>query len=426
MNDRPDRRAKKKSKRRSPAGGGKPRQRRPGSRAPGRRDALAEAIPHLVEWFERQVRSRLAEGVDPPRDLTLDLRLPIRFSGRELESADLDRIRRALRKQVDDLCEEIELEAVGYHRGRAMCYWCRRSDCRHSEPPTSRSILTGYQPTGLPVWTDFATWAIDRRDERVDRLFEEVPRPLAIYRDGAELTHDLIDEFRAHQSVYALLAQVDGGFFRIYHQGDAISLAVSAQLVERRLPGGDSRYSLNFLARSPSPFEEIVQEGRNRRLFLWLTGLRRTVRRWDEALREERAKGKRPALDEVRARAKELLADAVSALEKILRQADRRTEHAHTRSRESSRPTAKAWVDARHAPDDCLLYDRQQDTFVVRGPKNRAHVFTREGAHVTSVVYSSNAIRDKLRTRRWTPLEATELEAFRSRLTDGSPADRAE
>lgn len=410
----------KKSSRRKKSNRGRNRQARPGRNLradQGAAPSLEVIHEYLTTWVLRELRKRLPEGVDPPDNLELDVHLPIRISG---VRPSVGKLRSALTDQVARLAEAIELEAIGYHRGRAMCFWCRRSDCQHSLPPTPRSILTGYRSTGEPIWLDFSTWVIDQRDERVDRLFEEYPTPLARYVDGRELTSELLAEFRAHRSVYVILAQVCAGYFRVPTQQTSVAaVAIVAQLIERRLPGGDTRYSLNIVVCPPAgmSFEVIVGEQRSRVLASWTRALRREIRRWDERLREERKRGRRPPLNDVREEARTMMRDAVPLLEKHLRQSGRRTQHAHNRSSDATRPTGSALSDARQAADEEFYRDRQQETIVIRGPRHRIHVFSETGTHVTSVSYSGSAIREKIRSRRWIPLEPDALIAFRERIS---------
>ena len=66
------------------------------------------------------------------------------------------------------------------------------------------------------------------------------------------------------------------------------------------------------------------------------------------------------------------------------------------------------------AEGEDLFFDRAEDTIIVRGPRNRVHVFRRDGTHITSIVYPGSTIRDRLQRRRWVPLEEAAQEQLRN------------
>jgi hypothetical protein len=114
-----------------------------------------------------------------------------------------------------------------------------------------------------------------------------------------------------------------------------------------------------------------------------------------------------------------VLRDAVRALGRLTRQAERRTRHAEGRGLER-RPTAKAREDALAAPPEALLRDGRRGTVVVLGPGQRVHVFSAVGRHVTSLAMDADAVRRRRRLERWEPLDAAAREAFRAALESRS------
>jgi hypothetical protein len=118
----------------------------------------------------------------------------------------------------------------------------------------------------------------------------------------------------------------------------------------------------------------------------------------------------------------DILQGLARKLEKLGRQRGRRTAHAEGH-RIKNRPTSKAWEDAFGAAEESVLWDKHERTFVVLGPRNRVHVFSRQGRHVTSLVLASEAVRSRKRRKRWAPLTDDQREQFGSAI--GSLAQEA-
>jgi hypothetical protein len=111
-----------------------------------------------------------------------------------------------------------------------------------------------------------------------------------------------------------------------------------------------------------------------------------------------------------------LLRDASRDLEHRTRVQGRRTQHARLRADQGTRPTAKAFEDARAAPPDQWFEDREKGTRVVLGPKGRVHFFSKLGKHVTSVVYPGQVIQARMKTKRWVALGTEAAQVFQKLL----------
>jgi hypothetical protein len=53
---------------------------------------------------------------------------------------------------------------------------------------------------------------------------------------------------------------------------------------------------------------------------------------------------------------------------------------------------------------------------IVLGPRGRAHAFTPEGKHVTSLILDRDALSRRLARRRWRPATRAEIDALRTAL----------
>ncbi|MCA8961376.1 MAG: hypothetical protein KDC38_12720, partial [Planctomycetes bacterium] len=158
-------------------------------------------------------------------------------------------------------------------------------------------------------------------------------------------------------------------------------------------------------------------------LSAWVDGMTHAVRDLDRRMREARRRGRRPGLDECRTEANSIIDHAAKQLDKYQRQGERRTRHAADRTKDPDRPTASAHSDALRAADDHLYLDRHRRTVIVRGPRNRVHVFRADGTLVTSIVYSGRAIAEKLQQGRWVPLDPVAAEALRAALVERTHDD---
>ncbi len=383
---------------------------------------IRRAYREIVGWVRRQLGNELGDMKIPA-----DLRLPIAFDVAPGTPGRSDRHEQrfieVIEKEIHRARDELTLEELGYHPGHLRCHWCSSSICEHSLPPNPRAVFVGYDPTGTPRWRDFASWVVERRDPRLDRLYLGDPIPLAIGIHPAELTRDLLPEFERSDSTlphYVIAAQLVAGLFQLPTRGAADrGIALTAQIVERRGSGGDPLYSLNLLSNVPQGHDlpTVVNEQLHSVLSPWLRGLASDVRDFERRQRADRREGRRTSIEKCRQQAEHVMASAEKQLEKYLRQDERRTQHATDRSQDPQRPTASALSDAFKASQEQLFWDRAQRTVIVRGPRNRIHVFKVEGTHVTSIVYGGRAIAERIQQGRWTALEVSLVEAFRAALT---------
>ncbi len=392
-----------------------PRESRPPSRS----------IPvHVYRQLERWVRDQIGAALDGRRtsEPAMELRLALPITLRSRSRPELERRFTAdLERAVAELATQLGGASLGWERGHVFCHWCSRPACEHSRPSGAREVFIGYEPTGRPRWRDFGSWVVEQRDARLDRLFADPPVPLAIHTAGASLVRDLLGEFGKHDTPYRIVGQVSaGGFPHPAQRGAAErTLAITCHLVEARADGGDPRYGWNIIhgLTAESDLGALVAEHGTSLISQFV----RRVHGSGEELRQElidaRGRGQRLSLARARRLAEQSIERVPDALEKLARRRERRTDHAAERALDPSRPTARALADALAAPPDRLFRDRKEDTIIVRGPRNRVHVFRTDGAHITSVVYPGETIRDRLRSRRWSPLPEDEAARLRAALT---------
>lgn len=263
---------------------------------------------------------------------------------------------------------------------------------------------------------------VELRDPRIDRLFQERPLPIAAFLGGDFLRDDLLPDFQNEHSPYRIVGQVVAGLFRIPSPSGDLErgIALTAQLIERRLIGGEPSYSLNLVTNLPPPHHlgAVLAERSSRVLSPFVENLRHEVRKLEVELAAARNLGRRLSIGRCRASASQSLARAPTLLDKLLRRSERKTLHAEERALDPDRPTATAHSDTISARDEDLLYDRLERTVIVRGPRNRVHVYRADGAHITSVIYPGETIRDRLRSGRWQPLDPEAARVLRTAVRE--------
>ena len=308
----------------------------------------------------------------------------------------------ALVADVDRLIEEAIEHAAAFRPGQAYCYRCRGASCEHAAAPSHRHVFSGYAPTGIPRWEDFAQLCLDRKHPDVDRLFVDPPALVAFVSEGAELDGQLLDAFRGDAS-FRLLAQVVAGFFPVRtRDGEGRGVvAVTFQAGASEGRRGRTRHGLNVLGRTPQggPLD-----------LLWE---RHDVIPWQAAVGWAQSALRTAGSD---ARVGAIMRGLARRLLHDRRARDRRTGHADLRHRAGARPTRAALSDlARVRPEDVLV-DERNGTLVVPGDRGRMHFYTGDGKLVTSVRYSPDAIAKKRQLGLWRPSRREESEPFLTRM----------
>ena len=289
--------------------------------------------------------------------------------------------------------------------GRVFCYRCGGADCEHAVPPRPRAVFAGFSPTGQPQWTDLAQALLEARHERVDELFSS-PVPLALVQAGRDLKARLLAPFGRSSKTYDVLGQLVAGHFGA--PTGSLS-AITVQAVESRSPEGRTRLTLNRIGADAGAWLDAHPA---HGFAVALQAARVKLAQIEDAL----AAGGAPAArrSELLRKVPGILHDLRRVLERSGRQYGRRTKHAV--ERREMRPTQAALQDAWSAADTDLLADEIRGTMIVLGPRGRAHAFTPEGRHVTSLILDREALSRRLARRRWRPATRAEIDALRGAL----------
>ncbi len=392
-------------------------------------ERLREALRLLAEEVERRIASHPGGYLVAGRSasVTVSLRLPSDLREGRLEPA-LKAADLALDEALDDLVRERSV----FRPGRAFCLRCSTPDCSHAVALDPRQVFAGYGPTGLPRFLDFGQLLLERRDPRVETLFRDTPGLVALTLGEADLCAALAAPFQKREDGFRLLGQVTAGWYRVRAAtGVEAPFAVGFQILSVRAKKGRRSLALNVLGSAPGggPLEALYDRLGNNIPWLdavrWAqTALASVERSLDAQHSSSGKKGAKTALphngrpaqpralDLAPSRLQGILDGLAHRLEKDRRARDRRTTHAEIRRTEGDRPTGMALADLARAAAHEVLVDVQRDTHVVLGERGRAHVFNREGRHVTSIRYTQGAL-DKRRERGfWRPAKPEEIAAL--------------
>lgn len=352
--------------------------------------------------------------------LDLKLRLEPTIEGFTLATPVplLDQVRQALR--------EMEQAAGGYRPGRVYCYRCESPDCAHAKPPRMSAVFSGYGVNGVPGWADLSQVLLDAGDTRVDLLFGRDRALVTRYMNGRELKAKLLHEFGKSSKTYDVLCQLVIGYLRV---GDPVqetmeTAALTIQAVESRGLGGRVRLDANLISMVD---DELLMDGLlaagNREIYDIYIEVKR---RFKDIERQIEALGPRLKSSQKSSFMRQLpriLQDAARAINHLGQQRTRRTTHARERVRDN-RPVPAAADDVLAAGTEQMLIDDREATMVVRGPRNRIHVFSLEGIHVTSLKLGTEAVDNRIRRKRWRPAREEETMVFLEKFRGLFAADR--
>jgi hypothetical protein len=354
-----------------------------------------QAVKALADMAHSLLR---VEGVDVlamPRYLDLNLRVPLDGGG------DVRHAAGTAVEQILERVREVREHEKAQRPGAVYSYFADSSHAEGCRPTEPRQVFDGYSSTGKPVFSDFVTMAIERKDPDIERLLAGEDVVLTRVTMGRVLRTQQLAEFGGNSPVFKILGQVDAGLFKLL--SSAGKCAFSFQLLRGTTLEGRVRLRLHWVG-AADPMEladpAIMQI------------LSRFQRRLDtEALRLQ-GQSQQGEIDE-ESFVLPLLNDFARQLQGRARSAGRRTQHGLERSEAGQRPTSRAYPDAGEASDASILWDLDQNTIVVIGPKGRVHVFTPGGKHVTSVVMQGAAIDRRRHMGRWRLAEPEERGEFR-------------
>ena len=221
-----------------------------------------------------------------------------------------------------------------------------------------------------------------------------------------------LDGFGRGSRVYAVAGQVAVGLIELAGKRTVLTIQVVRSVAAAR-----QQLQMNLIGASMDDIVEAAATDSDRgpaeALRRTIVATRERIAGAARRIREAEARGAPLQIEEV---IDPLLSQARGDLERVFRPVKRRTQHAQKRHEGGRRPTSRAMADAAAAPDERILKDVERHTLVVLGPKNRAHVFTPDGRHVTSLQLRPGELDRKVGRGRWCPMSGTAVQRFRDGL----------
>lgn len=402
----------------------------------GKRNRRRRKSPQTVEQRAARVLREISDlawalarrkGVAPSEVAELgelDLRLTFTL-GRKGRN---DNRSEAAERLIGDLEQRLDAmlrAAVAFRRGHVFDHLEASPDGEGTAPPQAQSIFTGYTSVGRPRWQLFTNVCLERGEERVDRLYSKRPEVIALVQSDEELNAELFESFDPADLGHRVRGQVAAGLIPASldpRDADAPRIAISCQVVELASGSPGHRLRLNIIGLSDEALLQAAVSGSARGP---AEALRRTFKRRGKELA---ALGKRlHAIEDEAAREAEgrkatsaLLHGLRGDVERVFRPVQRRTKHAQSRHIGGERPTGHAMSDLRSATSESVYRDSRRGTWVVLGPKGRAHIFAPKGRHVTSLRLASGELERKTTRGRWEPVAPERARATLKQLRAAS------
>lgn len=361
-----------------------------GDSAGGREDRstglrLAEDLEALVQ----KALNDLSGEFNADRHISLNLGFTFNRHTRKIENFSPQRdIKQALISQ---------LSSQTVNEGRLYCFKCLSDDCRHSLAGSLKEVFTGYSATGVPQFSDFHQALINAGRDDIDLLFDEKPAYLTMFSSGRELHRQQLNAFGGSSSFYRIMGQLSAGYF--LHRNERFALDIR---VIRFIDRGRKKYRLDTGSgiRIHPRFREILQSQQ----FSFVARAVSNAATEIEQIHLQPDRLHKQAVGRI-------LQQLKNEIDRNYRRKNRRTRHARERA-EENRPVSEARADIRKATPESVFRDNRTNSIIVNGGRNRVHVLSEKGSHVTSLFLNRSEIEKRIRKKRWLPLpchEAAEM-----------------
>ncbi len=293
--------------------------------------------------------------------------------------------------------------------GHVYCYSCKSASCEHSQPDEFGEVFAGYRNNGQPSWQEFFNCMLAWGDDRVDQVFADRPKLLARMVGRRRLITDQFVACGRNSMTYRIIGQVIAGYFTVRGK----RCAITVQVVE------NCERNLHVQILAPDIVREALadtpEDKRSAfyRIYDALRELRHQICETNASWRQAKGGLERQKQME---RIFTQLRHVMHSIERKGRQSQRRTKHAQIRS-EQERPIHKAFDDLAAASAADLYLDRARQSIIVVGRKARAHVFSKEGKHITSLTMPADKLDLRIKRKRYAHLPAADAQSFLSEAT---------
>jgi hypothetical protein len=304
--------------------------------------------------------------------------------------------------------EEAEATWGSYVAGRVYDFHVDSTQSERSVPPEATMVFAGYDNFGTPQWREFSQLLIDRKDPRVDKLFDSKAPALNVVQFGKELKSEQVSSYGKGSKTYSLLGQIAFGYLFVPRAKRRIKagsekLAITFQIVETRDLQGAFDLRINTIVGiyTEEDVQDLIFTERN----MWIYRARELAQRDLDKIKERAVRAKMAhnpsGYNEVMKDIPEVIRGFSKSLERGDRQSSRRTNHVEHRRQKDQRPVHKALEDVLSGPLPKMYVDLERQSNVVIGQGQRAHVFSADGRHITSFSVTVEEAEQRVRKDRW-------------------------
>ncbi len=372
----------------------------------------SSSVNRALDLLIQELRLRLGEELfaeleDQRESLNLNLSLPITES-----ASQIARAHQQFRTNLEAKVEALRKDHLHFSPGAAFCFRCATVECEHSRPASPREAFAGYEKTGVPRFSGLGQYLMESADPRAHLLFEGQQTFLTRVDSGQSLTKAIIDPFRRSQEGLYLHGQVVAGWFTAPHPGSD-RIALSFLLYSHRRSRNRRTYRLQpiFPLHLGALYAEHNLEAPWRAALRAIQPLLRKLNELEA--QSHRSKEGQAVQNQL---VEKLLRHLADYLDRPVQSRKNKTRHGRKRHQLADRPTSQARRDAVHASNESLLFDPENNTLVVLGPKGRIHVFTPMARLVTSLRLNKVSLNRRLEQRRWKVAGPNQVSSFREAL----------
>ena len=330
-----------------------------------------------------------------------------------------------LRRQLADQFAEAAAPDAEFREGTVFDFQTGGNDAPVCRPQDPTHVFAGYDSMGRPQWQAYSQLLLDQQDEEIDQLHRKQGRPVIRTQRGKDLKAAQLGSYGRASRDYALLGQLTAGYYTLPRAfvktaGDERA-AFTFQIVETRDAHRNFALRVNTLMGGLLPLEvnDLLQEPVFHNVARAREELCGELARLERKAAEARAKHDTEAFQKAMRGVPRLLSRFANALASEGKGARGRPQgRGGAQPAESKKESKTEWkADARDATSDIFFRDVERDSWVLLGESGFAHVFSREGRHITSFRAGPDLIETRIVSERWqgvSEADAPVLEAVRA------------
>ena len=328
----------------------------------------------------------------------------------------LDIIVGDLSQDLTEESEKISKQIYYQTRSQVPSYWRKGTVyCLHTKqaltPSDPMMIFQGYDVLGRPQWQSFLQACLEAQVSGIETAFSEHSQPIALLKLPPFAPKSLNVE---SQLVYEVLGQLSIGpvneSIRAVRPQDT-KRVLSIQILKLAVQQMPLEMRVNVLGFTEDEIQDGAARGEPRGPLAQIRNQLQFLQKNIAKLSEKNQKRLKTDV-QVQQEVDDLLNTFKDAVLKIILDGKHRTHHARHRHYQMTRPTSQAWHDAAKAGKERLFFDQHHQTYVVIGPKRRAHIFNQQGKHVTSMRLGHGEVDKKQASQRWVLLTLTQQKEF--------------